>query len=109
MFTRDASSSLCRWRQTHKPEQPRSWWPTRCLYPAAAEAALEAVVVAAAVRAEPLQNLATLRPPPLVVEVKDDSDGEMAPFPLRHSPPELGGVPLRSKGGAVCSKSNSTD
>jgi hypothetical protein len=24
------------------------------------------------------------------------------------SPPELGGVPLRSKGGAVCSKTNST-
>jgi len=26
-----------------------------------------------------------------------------------HSPPESGGVPSRSEGGAVCSKTNSTD
>ena len=26
-----------------------------------------------------------------------------------HSPPEPGGVPSRSEGGAVCSKTNSTD
>jgi len=28
---------------------------------------------------------------------------------VAHSPPESGGVPSRSEGGAVCSKTNSTD
>src|SRR5262249_955994 len=48
-------------------------------------------------------------PDPLVILIAMRTAGVrgfLAPLP--HSPPELGGVPSRSEGGAVCSKTNST-